>query len=68
MTCYPVIMAEYSPLPAADRIDRALTRIEDALAARAENERALAGRHVVLRQRVSEAIDKLDDIIASGGD
>lgn len=56
-------MEDHSPLSAADRIDRALNRIETALARREPADQALAERHAALKQRTAEAIATLDDIL-----
>ncbi|WP_066651216.1 MULTISPECIES: hypothetical protein [Sphingomonas] len=51
-------------LAATDRIDRALTRIDTAIAARAEAHQALIRRHAALRARMGEAIEALDKLLA----
>jgi len=56
-------MAE-EKLAAVDRIDRALTRIDTAIAAHAEAHRTLLRRHAALRARMAEAIDALDKLLA----
>lgn len=48
----------------ADRIERALTRIEHAAARRAGETAHLARRHARLRDRVETAIAELDALIA----
>lgn len=55
-----------SELPAADRIDAAVARIETAIAARAAAGDALARRHDALKARMAEAVAALDDVIARG--
>ncbi len=52
--------------PAVDRIDRAITRIQTAIAARTANAEALARRHAMLRSRMADAVAALDDVIARG--
>jgi hypothetical protein len=54
------------PTSATDRIDRALARIERAIAARMRESDALATRHAALRARIAEAVSALDDVIARG--
>jgi hypothetical protein len=49
---------------AADRIERALARIEAAAAARAYASARLARRHQLLRARIEDAITSLDVLIA----
>lgn len=56
-------MAEEN-LSAAERIDRALTRIDTAVAARTNAHQALARRHAALRARMGEAIEALDKLLA----
>ena len=56
-------MAEEN-LSAAERIDRALTRIDTAVAARTSAHHALARRHTALRARMGEAIEALDKLLA----
>ncbi|OYY90122.1 MAG: hypothetical protein B7Y45_09490 [Sphingomonas sp. 28-66-16] len=51
------------PEPVADRIERALRRIETAAAGRDTAMRALAERHQALRARMGEAIEALDAAI-----
>lgn len=48
----------------ADRIERALARIEAAAAERAYATERLARRHAVLRDRVQDALAALDQLIA----
>ncbi len=48
----------------ADRIERALARIEAAAAERAYATERLARRHAVLRDRVQDALAALDHLIA----
>jgi hypothetical protein len=49
-----------------ERIEAALRRIETAAAARAAESAALARRHAVLRERMSEAVSALDTVLAQG--
>ncbi|MBX9859964.1 MAG: hypothetical protein K2Y20_10295 [Sphingomonas sp.] len=56
-------MAEEN-LSAAARIDRALTRIDTAVAVRTGAHQALARRHTALRARMGEAIEALDKLLA----
>ncbi|AJP71889.1 hypothetical protein [Sphingomonas hengshuiensis] len=48
----------------ADRIERALARIEAAAAARAFSTERLARRHATLRARIEDAVTTLDALIA----
>ena len=57
-------MADETPPPALDRIDRAIARIEAAVAERARATEAAAHRHTALRTRIEQAISTLDDVIA----
>ena len=50
--------------PSITRIERALARIEAASRQRAYDAESLARRHDALRQRMSEAIEALDQVIA----
>ncbi|MDQ2878465.1 MAG: hypothetical protein M3R41_05255 [Pseudomonadota bacterium] len=59
-------MTDASP-SAIDRIDKALARIEAAAAAHGTRDETLAKRHQVLRDRVSQAVEALDAVIARGG-
>jgi hypothetical protein len=61
-------MADETPNAALDRIDRAIARIETAMAGRARATEILARRHAKLRTRMEEAIAALDQIIAREGD
>lgn len=66
-------MVDAQSLSAADRIDRALARIEAALVDRAESERpvpddSLAKRHAALRHSMGEAVRALDGVLASQAD
>lgn len=61
---YPGRMSE--PAPATERIDRAIARIQAAVAARAASGDALARRHAALKARMAEALSALDDVIARG--
>jgi hypothetical protein len=56
-------MAEAAP-PALDRIERALARIEAAAAKRAFDADALQRRHAALREKVEDAIEALDALMA----
>lgn len=47
----------------ADRIEKALARIEKAAAARAYAIERLTQRHAVLRERIQDAVDSLDALI-----
>lgn len=60
-------MTEAAP-PALDRIERALARIEAAATRRAFDADALARRHAALREKVEDAIDALDSLIARQDD
>ena len=51
---------------ALDRIDRAVARIEAAVAARVRADAAAARRHEALRSRVTQAIATLDTLIDRG--
>jgi hypothetical protein len=53
---------------ALDRIDRAIARIEAAVAARVRADAAASRRHEALRSRVSQAIAALDTLIEQGSD
>ncbi len=57
-------MADETPPDALDRIDRAIVRIEQAVAQRDRASAALTRRHDALRARMTEAVDALDDLIA----
>jgi hypothetical protein len=61
-------MADGTPPPALDRIDRALARIDAALAARARASEEMVRRHAALRARMEEAVAALDDVMARGSD
>lgn len=58
-------VADDSP-SALDRIDRAIARIEAAVAARVRADAATSRRHEALRSRVSQAIATLDTLIDQG--
>ena len=60
-------MADETPLPALDRIDRAIARIEAVLAERARATEDALRRHATLRARMEEAVTALDDVIGRGG-
>jgi hypothetical protein len=59
-------MADETPPPALDRIDRAIARIEAAVADRDRVAEAAVRRHAALRARIEEAVSTLDDVIARG--
>ena len=59
-------MADETPPPPLDRIDRALARIDAALATRARASEDMIRRHAALRARMEEAVAALDDLIANG--
>lgn len=59
-------MADETPPPALDRIDRAIARIEAAVAERDRVAEAAVRRHAVLRARIEQAVSTLDDVIARG--
>lgn len=59
-------MADETPPPALDRIDRAIARIEAAVAARDRATEAAVRRHAILRARIEQAVATLDDVIARG--
>ncbi len=50
-------------LSAAERIDRAFTRIDRAVADRRAAHEALARRHATLRARMSDAVEALDRLL-----
>lgn len=56
-------MEQEQPDPAT-RIDTALARIDAAIAERGRSADALARRHAVLKARMAEAVEALDDVIA----
>ena len=56
-------MADETPPPALDRIDRAIARIETAVADRDRAAEAAVRRHAVLRNRIQQAVATLDDVI-----
>ena len=60
-------MADETPLPALDRIDRAIARIDAVLAERARATEEALRRHATLRARMEEAVTALDDVIGRGG-
>ena len=51
-------------LPATDRIDSAIARIEAAIDARATDAAKLSRRHAALKARMAEAVSALDEVIA----
>ncbi len=57
-------MADETPPAALDRIDRALARIDAALAARTRASEDMIRRHAALRARMEDAVAALDDVIA----
>ena len=59
-------MADETPPPALDRIDRAIARIEAAVAERDRAAKTAARRHALLRARIEQAVATLDDVIARG--
>ena len=59
-------MADETPPPALDRIDRAIARIEAAVADRDRVAEAAVRRHAILRARIENAVSTLDDVIARG--
>jgi len=50
-----------------ERIERALARIERAVAANRQESEALARRHATLKSRMAEALTALDEVIAREG-
>lgn len=63
-SCYRINMVDAHPQSAADRIDRALARIEAALADRPLDDDNLVKRHAALRQTMTEAVRVLDGELA----
>lgn len=63
-SCYRINMVDAQPKSAADRIDRALARIEAALADRPLDDDNLVKRHAALRQTMTEAVRVLDGVLA----
>jgi len=59
-------MADETPSPALDRIDRAIARIEATFAQRTRAAESAVQRHAVLRARMADAVRALDDILARG--
>ena len=59
-------MADVTPPTALDRIDRALARIDAALAARTRASEDMIRRHAALRARMEEAVAALDELITNG--
>ena len=57
-------MADETPPPALDRIDRAIARIEAAVAGRDRATEAAVRRHAALRTRIEHAVAALDDVLA----
>lgn len=51
-------------LSAAERIDRALDRIEHAIADRRAAHDAIARRHATLRARMGDAVEALDRVLS----
>ena len=51
----------------ADRVERALARIERAVTANRQANEALARRHAALKARMAEALTALDEVIAREG-
>jgi hypothetical protein len=60
----PPIMTDQ--IPAMERIEAALQRIERAAAARTAESAAISRRHAALRDRMSEAVTALDAVLAQG--
>lgn len=60
-------MADAAPLSAAERAERAIARIEAALARQQAATEALTRRHAALKTHMAEAIEALDDVIAREG-
>lgn len=56
-----------TPSSPAQRIDRALDRIDAAIAGRAGETESLRRRHQALRQRIGEAVAALDGLLAREG-
>ena len=56
-------MSDASPPIAVDRIDRALARIDAAIAARDAGHARLIERHETLRSRMAEAVAALDALL-----
>ncbi len=50
--------------PAVQRIERAVARIEKAAGARAYSAEMLGRRHAALRERMEQAVEALDALIA----
>ena len=50
-------------IPATDRIDAAIARIEAAIDSRAVAAEKLSRRHAALKARMAEAVDALDEVI-----
>lgn len=67
-SCYRIGMVDMHTKSAADRIDRALARIEAALADRSLHDDSLAKRHAALRQTMTEAVRVLDDVLTDRAD
>ncbi len=63
-SCYRIVMVDAQPQSAADRIDRALARIEAALADRPRHDDDLVKRHTALRQTMTEAVRVLDGVLS----
>ena len=57
-------MANDSSTPDIERIERALARIEKAAGERAYATDLIGRRHAALRERMTEAIAALDDLLA----
>lgn len=68
LSCYRAVMVDVQSQSAADRIDRALARIEAALADRPAVDDTLANRHAALRHSMAQAVRALDGILASEDD
>jgi hypothetical protein len=59
-------MADVDTVTPLDRIDRAMARIETAIADRTRAEQTMARRHADLKARMAEAVSALDEVIARG--
>ncbi|GAA4776726.1 hypothetical protein GCM10023219_25590 [Stakelama sediminis] len=57
-------MSDPASHPVIERIERAVARIEKAAAARAYSADRIARRHAALRERMEEAVQALDELLA----
>lgn len=57
-------MADDAEHPLLQRIDRAIARIEAAAQGHALATERLSRRHAALRERMAEAVDAMDELIA----